>query len=334
MTSRLRSGMVCCIALIATTACSSGDGTLDSGAASVRVTTANSRTAASTAFFGAGGVVDVAGTGSLAYRASESFTAPERFDLRGFLERQIDHLAARTVLAARTTEVIPCGAGTITAVFDDNDENEAVSTGDRFELSFDSCDDGGFVVNGSLVIDRIIVDGNLEGSTFTFLARLGFDNLSLTRNGGTARINGLVGIAENSTETRFDETFDVLADLSAGAATLAAGSSLALTATATAVTTSQGGRIAADAFGNPDPATTARAARVTYATATSFTRAIADAFPSSGVLLVNGAGGSRLRLTALNSTDVTIEVDQDGDGAFESSETLTWVALAAVSAGG
>jgi len=56
----------------------------------------------------------------------------------------------------------------------------------------------------------------------------------------------------------------------------------------------------------------------------------ASDFPRSGALLITGTGGSSARLTAngdeslLDSPQVTIQVDVDGDGNFESTLNQNW----------
>lgn len=55
----------------------------------------------------------------------------------------------------------------------------------------------------------------------------------------------------------------------------------------------------------------------------------ADTFPSQGQLLLHGANGATARLTALDATNVRLDLDLDGDGAVDSggSRTLTWIQI-------
>lgn len=52
--------------------------------------------------------------------------------------------------------------------------------------------------------------------------------------------------------------------------------------------------------------------------------------PTSGVLLVTGANNSKLRVTALDNTNVQLAVDADGDGTYETTSTTTWAAITAL----
>jgi len=64
---------------------------------------------------------------------------------------------------------------------------------------------------------------------------------------------------------------------------------------------------------------------VRYETAVPFTGP-SDGYPTAGELLVTGANESNVRLVALSSNDVRLEIDEDGDGAVDTNGTLvmTW----------
>ena len=60
-------------------------------------------------------------------------------------------------------------------------------------------------------------------------------------------------------------------------------------------------------------------------TTVTFVIMYGDDNPSSGVLTVTGANNSSARLTAISSTQCLVEVDADGDGAYEySSGNISW----------
>jgi len=48
-----------------------------------------------------------------------------------------------------------------------------------------------------------------------------------------------------------------------------------------------------------------------------------DDHPQTGVLMLRGANGSRIRVT-LQIEDILVELDADGDGVYEASEIITW----------
>ncbi|PIY28822.1 MAG: hypothetical protein COZ09_07905 [Comamonadaceae bacterium CG_4_10_14_3_um_filter_60_42] len=64
-----------------------------------------------------------------------------------------------------------------------------------------------------------------------------------------------------------------------------------------------------------------------FNTITPFVEFSDDLYPSSGVLLITGAANAQLRLTAINSSQVTQELDANGDGSFEGNKTVYWSSL-------
>lgn len=50
-----------------------------------------------------------------------------------------------------------------------------------------------------------------------------------------------------------------------------------------------------------------------------------DEWPSAGVLIVEGEGGTEAQLTALSSTTYIVDADTDGDGIYDwDSGVLNW----------
>ena len=67
--------------------------------------------------------------------------------------------------------------------------------------------------------------------------------------------------------------------------------------------------------------------RVTISTPHALMQQNGDAFPSQGAVLITGASGSTLLVTALNATQVQLQVDANGDGTVDGTTTTTWTAL-------
>jgi hypothetical protein len=66
--------------------------------------------------------------------------------------------------------------------------------------------------------------------------------------------------------------------------------------------------------------------QVDFATTTTFA-GVGDNPPDAGVLVVTGANGSKLTLTALGGDAVRIELDLDGNGTTDVTINTTWTAL-------
>ncbi|MDA8179563.1 MAG: hypothetical protein M0T69_08515 [Deltaproteobacteria bacterium] len=63
---------------------------------------------------------------------------------------------------------------------------------------------------------------------------------------------------------------------------------------------------------------------VVISTSTPFRFLAGSTYPSSGTMIVTGASNGRAKLTVVNSTSYTIDVDANGDGTYETSSSHTW----------
>ena len=66
---------------------------------------------------------------------------------------------------------------------------------------------------------------------------------------------------------------------------------------------------------------------VTYSTPVSL-QGMGSDNPFAGEFLVTGADGASIRLIALDSVNVRIEIDTDGDGIVDATEDTTWADIA------
>jgi hypothetical protein len=63
---------------------------------------------------------------------------------------------------------------------------------------------------------------------------------------------------------------------------------------------------------------------VVISTSTPFHFLAGSTYPSSGTMIVTGASNGRAKLTVVNSTSYTVDVDADGDGTYETSSSHAW----------
>ncbi len=66
---------------------------------------------------------------------------------------------------------------------------------------------------------------------------------------------------------------------------------------------------------------------VTLETLTPLRALESENFPNVGQMVVSGGGNSRMRITALNKTQVQLELDANGDGTYEDSVVKLWTDL-------
>lgn len=231
-----------------------------------------------------------------------------------------DDFARRVTISGIETVSQNCsGGGSFTISANDADNSSSLTTGDSASFTYNACRIGGTTLSGTMTMDGIAVTGNAQspsqslGATFTFTA------FTSVGPNGTDRVDGGFSI-----QTAIQRTPGPIIDatVSGGAIRfvhdgvvreLANFSSSVHVDEQTgryrysveAMLVSEGIRIA-----NPQP----------------FEGSI-GAFPSTGVLQVVGAASSSATLTALSATSVRIDVDSNGDGVTDATQTRTWSSL-------
>jgi hypothetical protein len=217
----------------------------------------------------------------------------------------------------------PCGvSGTLTSTWNDVDNNSQLSAGDILTANFQHCQDTSTLAVNGLV--TITLTGTPSAEQFS--ASASFQSVAVVYGGITYTINGAVALSEVDTSTVSSSTFTIgspgltVAIASASyddsitfdsgfvaASTFLAGTS-SLTVTGSFVSQSIGGR-------------------VTIATPQALIEQPGDLEPRQGQVLVTGAGGSTLLATVLNTTQVQLQVDANGDGTIDGTTTVAWSAL-------
>ncbi|MGI9304064.1 MAG: hypothetical protein ACR2RB_15385 [Gammaproteobacteria bacterium] len=241
----------------------------------------------------------------------------ERVLLQAFREQQ------SLTISIVVTRDVPCESGSITLRANDADNNGELSTGDTADATFNQCANGGETLSGSLSISDVVVTGDAASQVapWGLAATFAFNNLVLTQAGEESSINGSfsfsvdtpdntssnTSIRANSitvTDSGFTETLSNF-DLTAGVDT----STLAYSTEFDGTFSSQ--RVDGS---------------VTFDTTQTF-RGVGEGFPSEGELLITGANESSVRLIAIDSVNVRLEVDENGDGAVDQAIDTAWEEL-------
>jgi len=220
--------------------------------------------------------------------------------------------------------------GTVSSSFDDKDGNLMVSAGDVISATFSQCRNSTTnTVNGAVVI-TIAANPVVTGSTSQLSVNAQFQALAIVDDGSSYTVNGSVAVAE----TDNDVTTNTVVTVGTGGLSLATaftgyndditlGAGLTVTSAladdGSFGSVSVAGTVTSSLLGGP----------VTIATPVALSGPGADAYPSTGQMLITGASGSKVRLTVLDNTQVKLELDADGDGTFESSSTVAWSTLVA-----
>lgn len=232
----------------------------------------------------------------------------------------VDSKVSAIASQAGGAETIPCtvsGSITISATIADPN---TLSPGDSISAQFSMCDDGsGVVSNGSFQFVINEFGGDLAAGDFNLDVTLIVTNFQVIENGETSSLDGDVSVSLSTSQ-------------GIAAAVTVSGSSLTVsdgtsTATLGSFSTTVGGdgvTYTVDSQGTLNASDFE--GQVTYDTPVVF-QGTGEEYPFTGELLITGANDATIRLIALDSQNVRLELDLDGDGAVDEIIDTTWVAI-------
>ncbi len=340
-TQRTGIGAVALLALLVILNGCGGGGSGDGGTAIVvptdpiTITSANAVAVASTVLdaaaslsqFNAGPLAPAAATSGSSTASSDT-----RLTLSDILSSQFDRmlaLLAQTGGQVTVAVVIPatpvdCAvSGSMTVSGDIADPTFTTLTpGDVISATFNSCDDGdGIVVSGTLQLTVQAFSGDFSVPPYSFTVVTTLTNYAITEAGETVTINGSATLTESTQDDIFFTSTFSGTSLSFAESVGDTGTMINFVNQGTDDLNTLEYTI--DASGTL--ATVKLGGSVQYTTTTTF-RGLGASFPSEGVMVVTGAGNSRETIT-VNTIDVSIAVDENGDGTVDQTIDTTWDAL-------
>lgn len=310
----MRSQLIALAVAGALAACSGSSGPA-SGTAPI--TAANAEAIASDVYTASSGIMEL-GEGAATIGSTSTPGARPRFDLRTFLEDRVIDVLPNDVRNALVEEVTSCGGGSMTMVWNDADNSGTTTSGDSFSMTLVDCDDSGDTISGAIILENLTLSGDPVSGNFVVSMRMTVDSLTITSGLETSTLDGEVTALLSVVGDQLTFMFRLNATFSGGDVSLFAGTSIDSTVnTATGdFTYVANGGLDVSPLGS-----------VYYRTAVPFTGNGAADYPSAGSLLIRGGGGSSVRLTALDATQAQLDVDEDGDGTYETEIVTTWVDL-------
>ena len=267
------------------------------------------------------------GSASMALRTGVLQSVVQRGLVAAFGSHHNASIASATQPTATTSSTDPCSlSGSSTTTSNDADNSQSLSSGDTLTLTFNQCrDSNDDVVSGVMIFTISSVTSGLGGNV-QFSGSLAFVQVSASSGTHLANIQGSVGVAAALTST----SSQIALTVGANALTVTSsapgyldtivyepGMQLTVTATDGAVPQSDvtlNGSFTASSIGG----------RVLVATVLPLRQLGTDVDPSSGQVVVTGASGTHLRVTALSATSVQLELDANGDGTYERSGVFAW----------
>ena len=284
----------------------------------VSLSAANAEAAARAAFSAALGSIRGFSLGNVGFTGEPLDPEPASFDFTRFLRARFVAIAQSTALGAAVIETTEqCdNAGSITTKWNDADDNKEPSTGDTYEIEIDGCDDDdGIDATGTVTVDQLVLSGIPRLGIFNFSARVTY-KLKISDGSQQVDFAGQTSTSfrVNGQLTTFAYSFS--ATFQDGKSKILAGTKISITENSSTktYTVNSSGRVEVPALNGT----------LSFETTTPFTGSTDDDYPSSGSLLVRGAGGSTCVLNAVDKNNVTLDVDDDGDGSLEASQKTTW----------
>ena len=227
-----------------------------------------------------------------------------------------------TVIGAIITRSSACsGGGSIDVAHDDIDNNGVLSTGDTLTLLFNSCVRSGITISGGLSVSGFT---SVKPSTaaFTTTGKISFNSFAYSDGATSGTMNGTINFSVSTSDGNVvNSTISngSLAVAKTGATLTLSGYSINQTNNKStgAYTLSASGTVTSSALGGT----------VTFTTTTPY-QGTGTANPSSGAIKITGAGSSSVTVTALDSTNIRLDVDSNGDGIVEPPPiSMTWAML-------
>jgi len=239
--------------------------------------------------------------------------------------------AGSTLVGAIESQTVPCAnSGSLNITGTDADNNGVLSSGDRLTITSNACNENGSLISGSLDFNVGNVSGTFGSTNYSAALTLAFVNFSVASAQYSVTANGTLSLSTTASGVNsLDQTLST--------------PSLAMSATFAGVPqTISLSSYSATVRRRPDPTYTFTTSyslsgsltssslssqTVAFSTPSPIISRYFDLYPSTGVLLITGANSSKLRLTALSNTQVSQELDSNGDGTYESIKTVNWNTL-------
>jgi hypothetical protein len=246
--------------------------------------------------------------------------------------KAIENLPAANLPVGVTTTLPPTACqygGTISATVTAAN-SITVSNGDSMSITANNCNTGTSILNGGFNTTFSHLSGQPGSySAWSGTLAMTFNNMKITKGTEAEQFNGdmTVGITQRG-------HLDADASISGNSLQLILSHSgttvldRTLSAFAYSGTVNSNLETYSDNFTITGNLSNAGNGVLTVTTTTAF-KQLSGAYPYQGAFKVTGAGNTSLTVTALDNTNVRLDIDKTGDGVTDETVNTTWAALAA-----
>jgi hypothetical protein len=213
--------------------------------------------------------------------------------------------------------------GSLNASVNDANNNEKADSGDSMSISFDNCAISRIErISGSM---SIVINSYSEGNFNAADISMRLDNFKVVTGNSTAAAVGdmRLNINEDSSKTTYLISGNNLTTSTTVSGVTErsslSGFSMSLTDSKTGIDQmTYRGTVAMSSFDNQ---------YVVVSTISPWSLSNGATYPYAGQMLLSGQSGSKIRITAVSSASVKLELDASGDGVYEESKVVTWASL-------
>ena len=242
------------------------------------------------------------------------------------LSRWFANVPNQAVGAVQTQMESCAGGGTLLISENDVNGNLKADAGDTALLTATNCIFEGQSLNGKLVLTVNSVTGDVDVFPFGLSVNIGFENLTTQSSAGrtvgngsmvvviTARAVNNKSVSVSAPSFSMSTTYGGVT-YSNGLTNYLVSESVGPVSGGFTSTASTSGTLSSSAFESKS---------ITASTPVPFVRSSTQAYPASGQLVIAGASGSKIRVTAISATTLRIELDADANDVFETSTTKAW----------
>jgi hypothetical protein len=223
--------------------------------------------------------------------------------------------------AAVLNESQNCDSGNISVSFNDADNDLSLSTGDSVSMTANDCVLSGVLIDGSISMSNVVVSGDQIAPPYSLQFSLQTSGFSVSAGAETVSMRGAGTISELSNDgVSFTSSFS-----GSGIEITAGGETLSLTDYLITETENQATGAYSYAI-NATISSTGLGGSVRVTTEVTFS-GTDPLDPDAGKLTCVGADNTSVTLTVIDSVNVQLDVDQDGDGVVDNTIMGTWSSL-------
>lgn len=220
--------------------------------------------------------------------------------------------------------------GTVTASVSDTDNNGDVSAGDSVTVTANNCVENEGTLTGSLVFDMNSVTGSFGSSNYSGNLTMTFNGFNVSSSQFSASANGALTLSVTASGVNSVNASVSTPSLSVSGTYAGVTRSRSLTnysATSTRTPDSTYGYITSYTLNGTLTSSALGSQAISFATTAPFVSFSSDYYPSNGVMIISGAANSKVKVSALSNSQVKLELDANGDDAYEGSTMLDWNTL-------